>query len=244
MPWVYRVLRGKRVLARALATGQLEIADGKVEVRYKPGDGRAYRALAKNLIPTADGEVLPDEHCSAASFTSSGTISAPAIDAVDPSPETLDPSPETQGTSSKGAVVAFADGACEGNPGPCGLGAVILFAEHQEELCEYLGKGTNNIGELTAALRVLERVDPAVPVEIHTDSQYAIGVLSKNWKAKANIDLIDRIRAVIKGRRAKTMFHYVKGHAGIPGNERADALARAAVVSKTTVNWQRKTKTL
>jgi ribonuclease HI len=95
---------------------------------------------------------------------------------------------------------------------------------------EYLGEATNNIAELSAIGRALERTPPGEPVIIYTDSQYAIGVLAKNWKAKANRELIDSIRALLRGRAVS--FEYVRGHAGIPMNERADELARAAISSR------------
>jgi len=71
------------------------------------------------------------------------------------------------------------------------------------------------------------------PAVIHTDSQYAIGVLTKGWKAKANAALITDIRDMLKERRG-VRFVYVRGHAGIPLNERADELARRAISSGQT----------
>jgi ribonuclease HI len=137
-----------------------------------------------------------------------------------------------------GAVVAYADGACSGNPGPAGLGVVLLDGDRREELSEYLGTGTNNIAELTAILRVAERLRgaPARPVHIYTDSSYAIGLLSKGWKAKANQALVAEVRAALR-RLAAVTLHYVPGHAGVPLNERADALARQAVQTRRTTPW-------
>jgi ribonuclease HI len=127
------------------------------------------------------------------------------------------------------SVVDYADGACSGNPGPAGLGAVVIDGGQRVEISEYLGDTlTNNIAELTAVLRVLEEVDPSRPLVIHTDSQYTIGVVDKGWKAKANVALVEALREALRD-RPHTHFVYVRGHAGIALNERADALAREAV---------------
>ncbi|MEI8255348.1 MAG: ribonuclease H [Deltaproteobacteria bacterium] len=132
-------------------------------------------------------------------------------------------------------VIAYADGACTGNPGPAGLGVVVLDGLRRIERSEYLGHGTNNIAELTAILRALEAVpDVGRPLAIHTDSQYSIGVLSKGWKAKKNQTLIGEIKVVL-ARRVSVSLHYVPGHSGVPLNERADALARDAVRARETV---------
>ncbi|RMH44471.1 MAG: ribonuclease HI [Deltaproteobacteria bacterium] len=130
-------------------------------------------------------------------------------------------------------IVVYTDGACTGNPGPAGLGVVIRDGDDRRELSEYLGDATNNIAELTAILRALETLADTAgatdrPVHLHTDSSYSIGVLTKNWKAKANQELIARIKRVAQAFR-HLQFVKVKGHAGVPDNERADELARAAI---------------
>jgi ribonuclease HI len=217
MPWVEAILRGQTVLARANAAGQLHVEGGRVEVRYKPNDGRAYRAAATNLTPKLGGKVFPDETCAPveAAPTSSGRfktakslVGAPAVTAQ---------------------WVAYTDGACSGNPGPAGSGMVVIApggAIH--EGFEYLGHATNNVAELTAVLRGAECIPrDAVSAAVLTDSKYAIGVLTKGWKAKVNQELILRAREVLAGRAIRVL--YVPGHAGVPMNERADELAREAV---------------
>jgi ribonuclease HI len=98
---------------------------------------------------------------------------------------------------------------------------------------EYLGTATNNVAELTAILRALEWIPPvAAAIVVHTDSQYAIGVLQKGWKAKANGELVARTKRVVQERGARLV--YVPGHQGVPLNERADELAREAVTSRST----------
>ena len=140
-----------------------------------------------------------------------------------------------------GGVLAYADGACSGNPGPAGLGVVLITETSRHELSEFLGHGTNNIAELTAIQRAAEAVvDPSVPVQIMTDSSYAIGVLSKGWKAKANQALIVDVKKAL-ARLSRWELGYVPGHAGVPLNERADALAVAAVRDRRNAGWQKVT---
>ena len=115
-----------------------------------------------------------------------------------------------------------------------GIGIVALDGRKRKEVGEYLGVGTNNIAELTAIDRALDVIgDDARTrrVRVYTDSAYAIGVLSKGWKAKANQELIARMR-----RRLATLpeieFVKVSGHAGVPENERCDELARGAITGR------------
>jgi ribonuclease HI len=98
---------------------------------------------------------------------------------------------------------------------------------------EYLGQATNNVAELTAILRAVEWIpESARSIVVHTDSQYAIGVLQKGWKAKANQELVSRTKNLVKARQARLV--YVPGHQGVALNERADALAREAVEQRAS----------
>lgn len=205
------------MFARADERGELVKDGGGVEIRYKPNDGRRYKARADNL-KIVDGKVLPEETCGVASdVTKPDKADGKAAPAKAAIPD--------------GAVVVYADGACSGNPGPAGLGVVLLDGKDRLEISEYLGEGTNNIAELTAILRALEAVAPDRPIVLHTDSQYSIGVLQKGWKAKANVELVARLKKTL-GERAYAKLVYVPGHAGVLLNERADALAREAVSTR------------
>ncbi|MFI5309390.1 MAG: ribonuclease HI, partial [Polyangiales bacterium] len=213
MPWRKARFKQSEVLARCDEHGQLVVQDGRVEIRYRPSDARAYRAGERNLSLVAGSPVLPDDACAAVepaaapSSTRSGGSDAPLVPAPD------------------GAIVVYADGACSGNPGPAGVGIVLLDHGGRRELSHFLGEGTNNIAELQAIELALDEIaDHDRPVRIYTDSQYAIGVLSKGWKAKANVELVKRVRGRLAARK-DVQFHYVRGHSGVPLNERADALA-------------------
>ncbi|MCA9676422.1 MAG: ribonuclease HI, partial [Myxococcales bacterium] len=132
----------------------------------------------------------------------------------------------------EGAIAVWTDGACTGNPGPCGIGVVVVEDGERREASEYLGEGTNNIAELVAIERGLELVrDRQRCVLVHSDSSYALGLLGKNWKAKANAELVARLRK-LAGEFADVRWIKVKGHAGVPENERCDQLARDAITNR------------
>jgi ribonuclease HI len=131
-------------------------------------------------------------------------------------------------------VIAYTDGACRGNPGPAGSGVVIELPDGGRiEASRALGDATNNIAELTAVAVALELLDQAAvradaPVVVFTDSKYADGVLCRGWKAKANTALVAAIKQAL-ARRPGTALHWLAGHVGIEGNERADELANEGV---------------
>ncbi len=135
----------------------------------------------------------------------------------------------------EGVIHVYTDGACTGNPGPMGIGVVILDTSPEStgrrELSLYLGMGTNNIAELTAIQRGLADLPRDRPVIIYSDSAYSIGVLSLGWRAKANQELIANMRRQL-GEFKRVSFIKVAGHAGIPENERCDELARQAIARR------------
>jgi len=232
MLWIRRILRGKKVFVRATPSAEPAVAsDGRVEVKYSARpDAKIYRASTRNLAPTGDpeddklirlAEPSPEVLAAAASEGSgSGARKKSSRQAAAAKPVKI---PDD-------AIVVYTDGACTGNPGPAGIGVVIIDGDERRELSEYLGTGTNNIAELTAILRALEVVadQSERPVFVHTDSAYSLGLLTKNWKAKANTELVEELRALARTFPALELVK-VKGHAGIPENERADELARDAV---------------
>jgi ribonuclease HI len=233
MPWIEAGMRGQRVLARANADGSLVMEGGRVEIRYKPNDGRAYRAAPRNLEIAPGARVLPDETCGPADAPASSgrTKAAPDTSAAPGSSGRTKAAPDVSAAPEAGGWIAYTDGACSGNPGPAGCGVVLISPEGKtHERSDYLGEATNNVAELTGILRALEWVpSEARSVVVRTDSQYAIGVLQKGWKAKANQELVARTKEVVGARRARLV--YVPGHQGVAMNERADQLAREAVLT-------------
>jgi len=136
-------------------------------------------------------------------------------------------------------IEIFTDGACRGNPGPGGWGAILQYGDKTRELCGGAELTTNNRMELTAAIEALNALTRACDVELHTDSQYVKnGVQSwmKGWKKNGwrtadkkpvkNRDLWERLDAAVQ--RHDVDWHWVKGHAGHAENERCDELATQA----------------
>jgi len=237
MPWIEARLRGQRVLAKTNADGSFASEGGRVEIRYRKSDARAYRAAERNLEKIAGSEMLPDDHCVPGEAVGEGDNKEKKGGAKKNGtsragmPTKAKAQKDGVAEVPKGSWVAYCDGACSGNPGPAGLGLVIVGpdGEVRGDGYEYLGTATNNVGELTAILRVLEAVpDDGNPLYIHTDSQYSIGVLSKGWKAKANRELVADVKEALAARPDVTLV-YVPGHVGVDLNERADSLAREAI---------------
>jgi ribonuclease HI len=230
-------LRGARVLVRADAQGTVvQGPDGRVEVRYRPGESKAYRAAPRNLEPIEgpDAQLLPDDACSDAGSGSASSASAPQTKAAKKSAAAAR---VAQVSHADGTIIVYADGACSGNPGPAGIGVVVQDGALRRELSQYLGEGTNNIAELTALLEAANVIEsPERPVRMHTDSRYAIGVLSQGWKAKANQELVARAKQALSRLKDLQLIH-VPGHAGVVLNERADVLAVQAVKSEASTGW-------
>ena len=137
-------------------------------------------------------------------------------------------------------VDIFTDGACSGNPGPGGWGAILRTGEHEKELSGGERATTNNRMELTAVIRGLEALKRASSVTIHTDSRYVMDGLTQwmpRWKKNGwktadkkpvkNEDLWRELDVLCAKHELK--WRWVRGHSGHPENERADALARAAI---------------
>lgn len=137
-------------------------------------------------------------------------------------------------------VTIYTDGACSGNPGPGGWGAILISGEHRKELHGGDPETTNNRMELQAAVSSLDALKQAASVDLYTDSTYVRDGITKwinNWKrngwktaAKKPVKNEDLWRALDQATtRHDIRWHWVKGHAGHPENERADELARTGV---------------
>ena len=139
-------------------------------------------------------------------------------------------------------VVVYTDGACKGNPGPGGWGAWLRWGEHERELFGGEPNTTNNRMELTAVIEALGSLKRRAPVAIYTDSEYVKngmttwihgwkkrGWLTADKKPVKNIELWQKLDALVG--QHDVQWHWVRGHTGDPGNERADALANRGVES-------------
>ena len=140
-------------------------------------------------------------------------------------------------------VVVYTDGGCRGNPGPGGWGAVLQFGGHEKEIYGYDSDTTNNRMELMAAISALELLSRSCEIELTTDSQYVRkGIIEwmdswkkRGWKTAAkkpvkNKDLWQRLDAAVQSHNIT--WHWIKGHSGHAGNERADDLANRAMDEK------------
>jgi ribonuclease HI len=148
----------------------------------------------------------------------------------------------------KTPVNIYTDGACKGNPGPGGWGALLICGEHVKELCGGEANTTNNRMELSAVIQALAALkNPPASARVHTDSKYVQQGISQwihgwkknGWKTASktpvkNVDLwreLDRLTAL-----HELEWIWVKGHAGHPGNERADALANQGIRELGSIN--------
>ena len=144
------------------------------------------------------------------------------------------------GATAKPHIAVYTDGACSGNPGPGGWGAILISGVHRKELRGSEADTTNNRMELSAAIGALEALKKPSIVALHTDSNYLKDGITKwihGWKRNGwktadkkpvkNEDLWKRLETALKSHTIE--WHWVKGHAGHPENERADELARQAI---------------
>ncbi|MGF1649581.1 MAG: ribonuclease HI [Hyphomicrobiaceae bacterium] len=145
-------------------------------------------------------------------------------------------------TAAKPHVVIYTDGACSGNPGPGGWGAILISGPHRKELSGGEAETTNNRMELQAAIEALGALKRPSKVDLYTDSSYVRDGITKwihGWRRNGwrtadrkpvkNVELWQALDAATA--RHDMTWHWVKGHAGHPENERADELARCAIVA-------------
>ena len=139
-------------------------------------------------------------------------------------------------------IQIFTDGACKGNPGPGGWGAILRKGKTEKEMSGSAPDTTNNRMELTAVIRALQRLKRPCHVELYTDSKYVIdgitkwvfGWQKKGWKTAAKKPVLneDLWRELLEATRPHRIdWHWVKGHDGHPENERADQLASDAALA-------------
>jgi len=144
-------------------------------------------------------------------------------------------------------IDVFTDGACRGNPGPGGWGVLLRYGQREKTLCGGEAETTNNRMELMAAIRALEALTRAAEIHIYTDSRYVMNGITEwlpNWKRRGwktaakkpvkNVDLWQRLDQATSVH--KLHWHWVKGHAGHPGNEQADKLANQGIDDMLEMN--------
>ena len=239
--WQEAVFKGKKVWVEVDSEGAPIVQGGRSPIRYSRAENaRVYRCAAGSVSVAAGSvaEELPSGAPQAGGRTrarSSGLGKAGSRSAAQTAAAQVQ-AQDLIASFADNAVVCFTDGSCRGNPGPAGLGVLVKLPNGQELTdSQFLGTGTNNIAELSAAIRAIEiSLDPAngvsaaQPIEVLTDSRYTVGIAHQNWKAKANRELCLRLRELLAS-RSGIRVHWVAGHAGIEGNERVDQLANQAI---------------
>jgi ribonuclease HI len=139
-------------------------------------------------------------------------------------------------------VTIFTDGACSGNPGPGGYGAVLIYGKHRKELSGGETQTTNNRMEMMAVIVALETLNKPCDVTLYSDSRYIVDAIEKGWVSRwqannwmrtkkdeaLNTDLWKRLLPLLETHNVS--FRWVKGHSGHPENERCDQLARKAIL--------------
>lgn len=260
MAWQRARFKEQEVWAQVGPEGGLAVEGGRVAIRYQARAGaKIYKASSSRveLVPGAPHESLDeglpadaDPKASAGpkkaakqgragvpgGYGKAGSrTTAQAAIAVEAAQSLVT---ELLGT----AILCFTDGACKGNPGKAGSGAAVWLPDGTRgEASRSLGRATNNVAELTAIALAIELLDErGVPLDapgaILTDSAYAHGVLARGWKAKANQVLVAEVKSAL-ARRPRLALHWIAGHVGIEGNERADALANSGVSGVSGVRW-------
>ena len=215
MPWKPYQFRGQSVFVRVLPEGKPIVHRSRVEIRYKLGAAKSYRAVPDDLIES-EGDIISDAEMSG---SSAGAAKQKLV------------REQPQRAADEDTIVIHTDGACSGNPGPAGLGVLLERPDETVEISEFIGSGTNNIAELSAILRALQELqetEQSSLIHLYTDSGWSLGVLLQGWKAKSNLELIAQIQERAKLFPKLEMLK-VRGHAGQDGNEEADRLATMAV---------------
>jgi len=218
--WKRMRFKKNKVWVALRPDGNLDVQDGKVLIKYQLNQAHEYRIHVDSLhilegpeqIETA---VAPVEKKKAPARPKQAPAKAAAGKSEDSHPAD--------------AILIHTDGASSGNPGPSGVGVLMKYGPHEKEISRFIGIATNNIAELEAIRIGLETVkNREKPVRLFTDSSYAFGLLTQGWKAKKNPELVAEIRSLLTSFRDIRLYK-VKGHAGDPGNERADQLATDAI---------------
>ena len=194
------------------------IESGKVLIKYQLDQPHEYRVHPESVRPLPDkGGCKPNPSAEDTVPKKASRVDTSSASSI--GPHTRDPK----------TIHVYTDGASSGNPGPAGIGIFLKYGVHQKEISHYIGIATNNIAELEAIRTGLSLIrNPDLPVRVYTDSNYALGLLTRGWKPKKNQVLITSIQALMKTFKELKLVK-VKGHAGDEGNEIADRLATGAI---------------
>jgi len=228
--WKRMSFKGNKVWAEVNETEAFRLEGERVRIKYNLKQTHEYQVYPGTLKSDAPENLIPK---GTKKKKAEQKITAPEQGAVSIPPPARpgivrEVPIDGLSTTEPGVIHIFTDGASSGNPGPSGIGVFFRYGPHEREISRNIGQGTNNIAELEAIRTALLEVKrPELPVRVYTDSSYALGLIAKGWKAQANRELVEEIRALTL-RFANLVFVKVKGHAGFPENEKADQLATSA----------------
>lgn len=239
--WVAARYKGEKDVFVRLVDGHLP-TEGKVDMRYSNSDkAKVYTPHVRDVkLLNGTTPVAPPPPRAPGKYGSQQAQTA--VDAA-----------ELIKSLGEDPTVFWTDGSCVGNPGPVGAGAVACVSGGLRlERYKALGQGTNQIGELNGLHLVFDVLDEleekkhefkTKQIHICTDSKYAQGMAMFGWKAQANQQLVYKIRermALYKNKGFSFNIHWVKGHAGIKDNDRADALSKMGAKESRGHAWKRK----
>lgn len=220
-----RMYHKKNKVWAELAADGLSLAetDGKVKIKYQLSQTHEY-LVPVNALRTLDAGPDPAAVNAPPKATKAKTAAKPKADS-----KAAASTAEPEGDLPPDAIIVYTDGASSGNPGPAGIGVYLQFGGHEKEISEYIGVATNNIAELKAVERGLLAIkNKKLPVRVLTDSQYVLGLLTLNWKAQKNQEIVTALKTLMH-EFSDIRLIKVKGHHGNAGNEKADQLAVAAI---------------
>ena len=172
--WKRMSFKGNKVWVQTGADGLPDVKKGTVRIKYNLKQDYEYRVKLENLRP--EEEAVPSgKKKKGSKKVSTDSKKRSTADTVSVQETTEEDIPD-------GCIKIYTDGASSGNPGPSGIGVLLIFGDKRKEVSRYIGTATNNIAELSAiktALELLKRND--LPVRIFSDSSYSIGLLTKGW---------------------------------------------------------------
>jgi len=208
--WKRMSFKGNKVWAAADPDKNLVVEKGKVLIKYNLKQDYEYKVKHESLKP--EDQAVPSQKKTGSKKKQKKSVKK-----------------NIESNIPDNCIKIYTDGASSGNPGPSGIGILLIYEEKRKEISKYIGQATNNIAELTAikvALEELKRYD--MPVRIFSDSSYSIGLLTKGWKPQKNKKLVSDIRT-LTDKFNDLCFIKVKGHSGVKENEVADFLATSAI---------------
>jgi len=216
--------KNNKVWVETDPAGDLLVQDGKVRIKYQLDQSHEYRVHRESLRPLDRHDTAPG----------TSTAKSPVKKKPGPAKKFAENGKEVAtAMGEENAIRVFTDGAASGNPGPAGIGVLLIYGNNEKTISRYIGHATNNIAELKAIeAALLEIKNRKLPVRLFTDSAYSLGALTLGWKAQKNVELIAGIQKLMRTFSDLKILK-VKGHAGMEENETADRLATEAIQKAT-----------